>query len=186
MRARSWFSDRGAANRRGVPMRSNARLNHARTNRRGVAAVLAMMFLALFSTLALGFYASVNTSAQIAGNDQRSAGARLAAESGMQFMKYHLATLGIPAGTMREELFEETFNRLSVKLNGTDNMHGTVVAKSEDESVILVPGPATAYIKATPTGQEFRCEIRREGDRGLCVKVIGRSNTLGTVTSAIS
>src|SRR5688500_1694754 len=93
MRARSWFSDRGAAHRRGVPMRSSAGLNHARPNRRGVAAVLAMMFLALFSTLALGFNASVSTAAQTAGNDQRSAGARLAAESVMQFMKYHLATL---------------------------------------------------------------------------------------------
>ena len=40
--------------------------------RRGVASVLAMLYLVIFSTLALGFFASTTLSTQIAGNDRRT------------------------------------------------------------------------------------------------------------------
>jgi type II secretory pathway component PulK len=41
-------------------------------HRKGMTAVLAMLYMALFSTLALGFYASVTTAVQVARNEQRN------------------------------------------------------------------------------------------------------------------
>jgi Tfp pilus assembly protein PilX len=64
--------------------------------RLGITSAMAMLFLTLFSTLALGFFASVTMSVEIARNDQRAAKALLAAESGVQFMRYHLANVTIP------------------------------------------------------------------------------------------
>ena len=40
--------------------------------RRGVASVLAMLYLVIFSTLALGFYSAVTTANQLAHNDERA------------------------------------------------------------------------------------------------------------------
>ena len=64
--------------------------------RRGVACVLAMLFLVLFTTMSLGFYASTTMSAQVAANEDRVFTARVSAESGMEFMKYQLSRVSIP------------------------------------------------------------------------------------------
>src|SRR5205809_389468 len=41
--------------------------------RRGITSAMAMLYLTLFATLSLGFYASITTSVQVARNDQRNA-----------------------------------------------------------------------------------------------------------------
>src|SRR2546430_2049730 len=92
-------------------------IRYAQGRRTGITAVLAMLYLALFSTLALGFYASVVTSVHVAGNEQRTARSLYAAESGMNFMKYHLATLGVPADTPPDQLFDKVYERLGSRLN---------------------------------------------------------------------
>jgi len=46
---------------------------------RGVTSALSMIYLVLFSTLAIGFYATVNTSIQVSDNEKRGTNALLAA-----------------------------------------------------------------------------------------------------------
>src|ERR671913_1952511 len=79
------------------------------TARRGSTALLAMLFLTLFTALAVGFYSTATMSVQVAGNEQRGSRSHLAAASGMQFMKHHLATLGIPAKTPPAQLFDKVY-----------------------------------------------------------------------------
>src|SRR5947209_3424121 len=71
----------------------------SRRRRHGVTAVMAMMYLVLLSTMAVGFYEATSTSLRIANNDQYTAAAQQAAESGMQFIRYQLAQLDVPHGT---------------------------------------------------------------------------------------
>src|SRR5688500_9279902 len=104
--------------------------------RRGVTAVLAMMFLVLFSTLALGFYAMMASSSQLAANDQKSTEARLAAESGTLFIKYHLSHMRIPKTTPPSQIFEATYEQLAARLDGTPNMKGQTVGVSGDGTKI--------------------------------------------------
>ena len=156
--------------------------------RRGTTAVLAMMYLMLFSVLALGFYGIVTTSAQVAHNDKKMTGARVAAESGMHFMKYQLGTLGIPPRTDPLNLFDTTFARLSAKLNGTPNMGGHVVGIDHSDPAvpkIMVPAGRDAYIKADELGHLFRAEVTRYGAHGLRVKVIGKDQPGGTITADV-
>src|SRR5687767_13477280 len=97
---------------------ANNTMYRSSKTRRGMTAVLAMMYLGLFSVLALGFFASVSTSGQMAGNDMRSVTARLSAESGMQFIKYHLDTIQIPKDTKRSQILAATYAALSARLDG--------------------------------------------------------------------
>jgi hypothetical protein len=135
----------------------------------------------LFSTMAMGFYAAVTTSVQVSANDQRSTRARLAAESGMQFMKYQLATLDIPAGTPEETLFPAVFARLSAKLNGYPNMGTNTVTMSADGNFIYVPSDGDTWINLDGSGSQFRVVIeKKQSGAKLRTTVVGRH---GTATS---
>jgi hypothetical protein len=164
----------------GTGRRGCARGNGRRAflRRRGTTAVLAMLYLVLFSTLSVGFYASVNTSVQIAGNEQRGVRARLAAESGMEFMKLQLATLGIPAGTQGSELVNQAYARLQYKLDGYPNLGGADVELSSDGNFIYIPGGSDNWITADAQGGRFRAVLEKQnGGQQIQVKVIGRYGT---------
>src|SRR4051812_23296836 len=81
-------------------MRARGRIHHRSSlRRRGMAAVLAMIYLVLFATLAVGFYATVTISTQVARNERDVNDALRAAESGVGFVRYELAQVTVPPGT---------------------------------------------------------------------------------------
>lgn len=135
--------------------------------RHGVTAVLAMLYLVLFSSLALGFYAASSLSVQIVANDKRANLALIAAESGMDFMRYQLANVTIPHGTTEAQLFPTLYNALC------NNFDGTAVASiSKQDNLITIP--ATGDVALDNTGSSrFRCTIENLGQK-ILVKVVGR------------
>lgn len=139
--------------------------------RRGLASVMAMLFMVVFSALALGFYAATTTASQIADNEKRSTSAQAAAESGFQFLRYHLAALDIPPGLTNDQLFEEVQMQLEGRLNYTDNVNNATIY-CDPESIRI---PADGYVKLDKDGAEqFKIVITRAGDQ-LITKVTGRS-----------
>src|SRR5690606_16257043 len=108
-------------NRVSQPPSCRCNVSSSRRHRRGFASVIAMLFLLLFTVLALGFYAGTTTSVQVAGNEQAVARSQLAADSGMQFLRYHLssATLSDSSGSA---VLNALFEHLSDRLDGTANM----------------------------------------------------------------
>src|SRR5688500_8884686 len=95
--------------------------------RRGVASVLAMLYVVIFSALALGFYAATTTAGQMATNDRTTHAAHIAAESGIQFLRYHLNALDVAAGLKSDKIFEQVYQQLAQRLNDTANMGGSEV-----------------------------------------------------------
>ena len=96
-----------------------------RERRAGITSVLAMLFLVLFTTMAVGFYAATNTQTQIVNNDERAARAQLAAESGMDFMRYQLGRVYIPPEPLPpDQVIVELHSDLKELLDGTTNMGG--------------------------------------------------------------
>src|SRR5688572_126053 len=75
--------------------------------RRGVVCIVAMLFLVLFAVLALGFYAATAMSMQLSANERSAHSSQIAAESGMQFIRYQLDALDIPADRPPAQVFEE-------------------------------------------------------------------------------
>lgn len=137
---------------------------------------MAMLFLVLFAALGVGFYASVTTSVQIAGNEQRGSRAMLASASGMHLMKYHMATLGIASSTPPEQLFNKVYERLGAKFNNYPNMPpgARTIELSADGTMIRIPR-AGAWIQVAEDGSAFRAEVRKlaAGEK-VEVRVYGR------------
>lgn len=79
--------------------------------------VIAMLFVVLFSVLALGFYSSVTSSVRVAHNEISRSNANLAAESGLQYLGYQLASVKLStAVTDQSQLFDQLTAALSTKL----------------------------------------------------------------------
>ena len=165
-----------APRRRGPSKRRPSNPGHASplSRRRGTASLLAMLYLFIFSALALGFYAQTNIAANISHNEVVSAQALSAAESGMAFMRYQLTkveTQHLPESQMLVELA----NELSRLMDGTSNLDDGLqeVGMTGTGDAILIPRDNNALIPLG-NGSGFRAKITRSG-RNFVVKVAGSS-----------
>src|SRR5215467_4039816 len=71
-----------------------------RRNRRGAAAMLAMLFLVIFSTLAVGMYSMTTLNAQSADSLADNDKARAAAETGLRWMSWRFVKMVRPKTTI--------------------------------------------------------------------------------------
>lgn len=98
--------------------------------------MLAMLFLVLFAAMAVGFYAATNTSVQVAGSERLEAETRLAAESGLTFLRYQLAQVPIPPNTPPADVPALLEAGLKARLENTPNLGGALVTRSGDTITI--------------------------------------------------
>src|SRR5436190_13378569 len=127
--------------------------------RRALTSMLAMLYLVLFATLAVGFYASTNPDGQVSVNEQRRYRALGAAESGMDYIRYQLAQVAIPPSTTADQVITEINKDLSVQINGTPNMGSKTVGIDLLGTTINIPSQANQYITLASDGSKFRCTI---------------------------
>src|SRR5678816_41338 len=131
-------------------------------SRRGIVCVIAMLFLVLFVILAVGFYAAMTIAGQLAANERAAATSQLAAESGMEYMRYQLGCLDIPATKPADKIFEEVSNQLKARMLNTGNLGKRGVGY--DGKSIAIPDDSTAYIQLTPAGCGFRTVLTDAGN----------------------
>lgn len=162
-----------------MPSMTTARRAKA-SQRQGMMSVLAMLYLVLFSTLAVGFYSAVNTAVQISRNDLKVNRAQVSAESGMQFITHALGRLNIPGSTAPEALMDEVHAQLVAQLQGTANLG--VHALGYAGGVITLPSGSDNFIPLDGEGGRFRATIARDGVR-LVVTVTGTAD--GQISRAI-
>src|SRR5436309_12368674 len=93
-----------------------------RCARSGMTAVLAMLYLTLMASLALGFYSASNTAVMVSDNEQKVERTRLAAQSGLDFARFNLSKVSIPAKALVIQHFSLLCNQLSARLNGSGNL----------------------------------------------------------------
>src|SRR4051812_22836028 len=97
---------------------------------RGIASMMAMLYLVIFAALALGFYASTTTAVQVSRNERGIASAQAAAESGLYFMRYQMGELAIPSATTDADLLSTVASKLTTRLNSTTNFSAAGVSLS--------------------------------------------------------
>jgi hypothetical protein len=146
--------------------------------RRGVTAVLAMLYLTLMASLALGFYSASNTAAIVSSNEQKVERTRLAAESGLDFARFHVSKVLVPAKTPPLKHFTVLSDQMSTRLNGSDNIDkGNIY--TDGLTIIRVPADPTKFIKSDDKGSEFQFTITDIGDRKIRISAVGRNmNTI--------
>ena len=154
--------------------------------RRGIASLLAMLYLVVFAVLALGFYAQTNMSVQVSNNERRTKEALVAAECGLQYIRYELSRVTIPAMTpplSDDQVFEETQMDLKGNIEGGGNLENgaTVGNIIYDPAGIVppyfnIPADPKQYIRMTDGGPWFRVRIAQQG-RDIIVTAVGKSGS---------
>lgn len=161
------------------PVRSRAVAYYSR--HKGLASVLAMLYLVLFATLAVGFTEATCINAQVAKNDRMMQLADIAADGGMKFMRYQLGSTPLPAGPA-SGLMASLAAQLGPVLNGTPNMGGYTVQNTG--GTIWIPA-ANQWITLDPTlGTRFRAKITSTGTT-LNVTVTGGIVSSTTIEKGI-
>ena len=138
-----------------------------------------MLFLVLFGLLALGFYASVTTAVQVTANQQRTNKARLAAESGVQFMRYHLAHVTVPSNSTT--VLADLYADLKEALEGTTNLGSNTVSIANN--VIYIPAQTNSYIAIDSEENIGFAATIKEWDGGIVCTVMGRSGASSSVNT---
>jgi Tfp pilus assembly protein PilX len=150
--------------------------------RAGITAVLAMMYLVVFSTMALGFYVSTTKNSLIAQNDAEASRSLCAAESGLHFMMYQLHSINVPASSA-DNMLATVYTQLGAKMNGTGNMKATAIEMTG--SAIYVPGHGN-YITVDTDGSQFRAVITQIAPGQLRVQVRGGHGSMASSRAASS
>ena len=127
----------------------------------GLASVLAMLYLILISTLAIGFYVATTISAQIAKNDQGLSRAQAAADGGMQYIRYQLGSITIPPGTTSDQYLNQAAAQLDTLIGGTANMNGQRVQVTN--GAIYIPSATGWTTIDRNLGTQFRVTVTQSG-----------------------
>jgi len=122
-----------------------------------MTAVLAMLYLTLMASLALGFYSATNTAVLVSTNEQRVERARLAAESGLDFARFNLGRVSIPAKAPVSQHFSMMADQLATRLNGSGNLNNGSIYF--DGVTVRVPADPNQFIKSDDKGAEFQFTI---------------------------
>ncbi len=137
-----------------------------------------MLYLVLFATLGIGFVVATNISAQVGKNDRALEQAGSAADSGMHYMRYQLATIILPYGTTSGNLLTNVASQLNANMSGTPDMgSGSVTVSS---GTIYIPSK-TGWITAdSELKTKFQATITQSGDN-LIVTTHGTSTNSNSV-----
>jgi type II secretory pathway pseudopilin PulG len=133
---------------------------------RGFAIIISMIFVLVFSALAVSMAAISGVNGQIASNQQKADSARACAESGLEVLRYWLSRVSFSGTTPPAERFEHITSSLTGDL--TENAI-TNIMTYPTTSQLYVP-PVTLD---SANGKSFRALISKIDDDTLQLHVTG-------------
>ncbi|HZN65552.1 MAG TPA: pilus assembly PilX N-terminal domain-containing protein, partial [Tepidisphaeraceae bacterium] len=138
-----------------------------------MASLLAMLYLVIFSALAVGFYAQTTLSAQVTANERTQHRAQLAAESGVRFTRHLLSKLEVrycPEPDLMNAIHTQLYDLMADSGNLEFGLQE--VGLVDMGTKIVIPKDPYAIINLGEKDYGFRAEIVRNG-RQLVVTVAG-------------
>lgn len=107
-----------------------------RKGRKGVALIISVIFVLVFSALAVSMAAISGTNMQIAENQRKAGCARACAESGLEIIRFWLSRVSVDGTTVPSLVFEEINASLQTDLtaNGISN-----ITPNYEDSVMTIP-----------------------------------------------
>lgn len=127
-------------------------MTHRKT-RKGAVLVLSLIFVLIFSALAIGMVTLSGTNLQLASNQHEINGALVAAQSGQEVMRYWLTRVRIPSSTAPSDYFSTIVAALQNELIANDISNVQVQTDGSVSTVILdsvTGGSFSAEILADP------------------------------------
>jgi len=144
-------------------------------NKRAITSILAILMLAILFTLALSLFNLSNMNELQAANLARAEVARMQAESGVSFLIQKLSGVPLSSITDPNLVLSSIASSLRAQLNGTPNLHGTVVASSG--GIVTVP-----TIPTDANGRSFSATITVDANCSACLTVTGAN---GAITKTV-
>jgi len=146
--------------------KKSALLNH-----RGAVLIIAMIFVLIFSALAVSMATLSDTNVQLASNQHKLNLALSSAQSGLEVMQYWLTRVKIPNSTVPSNYLSAIVNTMQNDLaaNSISN-----ISISYDGSTITVPSVLLASVR----DMRFEAAIRQLNDNTLQMDVTGRNDQI--------
>jgi len=137
----------------------------------GTALIISIIFVLVFSTLAVSLASLSGTNVQIAENQRKANRARACAESGLEIVRLWLDYISIPGDTTPSTRFDKIANSFQSVTNGISNITANYDSSS---SSITIPSVTLNSAK----GQSFLAEIRQIDTETIQVDVTGMYNLI--------
>jgi hypothetical protein len=164
-----------------------------------------MLFLVLFSVMAVGFYSSVTTSVQVAGNEQSVRQAMWALDSGIGYVRGQLGQIQFSSASPTD--LPGVFDALKDRLENTAYPKGTLNMGGHDPNdavdtdgnpILCIPGATLSgnkvaaynWVDLGPSMGKTRATIKLYkrpgiGTYSLLVKVVGQSSGESGIARAV-
>ncbi len=155
---------------------------HKQKKQKGIALIIALLFVAVFSTLSMAMFTMSTSNTLIADNLHKANDARTAAESGLEVVRHHLAqfeaTSNIPQG--------QWFGLLTTSLQ--DSLTSNGLSYVVDGTTLTIASSGSPVSLDSTTSRGFYAELSpglvmtpdRQTD-GIIFRVTGTSNGISRV-----
>jgi len=130
-----------------------------------------MIFVLIFSTLAVSMVTMSGTNVQLASNQRKLNSTLSAAHSGLEAMRYWMVRITIPDSTSPSNYLSTVFSSLQNDLAANSI---TNISASYSSPIITIP----PVMLATPDNMNFEATIEQLNNNTLQMDVIGRSDQI--------
>ncbi|MDH4203354.1 MAG: pilus assembly PilX N-terminal domain-containing protein [Phycisphaerae bacterium] len=137
---------------------------------KGIALIIAMLFVMVFSALSVAMFSMSSGNSLVASNLHRGNEARSSAESGLEVVRYYLAQAEIPGITPQSQWFEV----LQSQLMGGGLPSGMYASLVEDGGVTTGITIGSSQSVTLGSNQSFAAEVSNSDDR-INILVIGNA-----------
>ena len=137
---------------------------HNLVARRGVAAIMALIFVTLFASLAVAMASMSDGNLKIAHNQHKAATARTTAESGLEVVRFWLNRVAMPGTVAASNRFPSLYSSLQndITTNGITNINPVYSATTITVAAVPLDSAAQQSFAATITkidDDNFRLDV---------------------------
>ncbi len=143
---------------------------------KGVVLVLCMIFLCIFTTLAVSMATMTDTGLQNAENQRKADSARACAESGLEIIRFWLSSVAVSGLTPSNEVFGQIYYKLESNLDGITN-----IAPEYDDPTKTITIPDVTL--DSTTGRSFSAVVGQIDSDTIQADITGK---YGQLTKRIS
>jgi hypothetical protein len=141
-----------------------------RRDNSGFASILALIFLAVFASLAIAFMSAANGALLKSQNQTNVQNALMSAESGLAFHSYVLKQIAMPTGVSGQALITALYDKLSTQSQIVGNLGSSALSYSGTSAINI----ASMNLE----GHTFDAQIMVYSGTSVSLKVTGHSGNI--------
>ncbi len=156
-----------------------------RLNRKhkGVALLISMVFVAVFSALAIAMFTMSTTNTIAAGNLRQVNDARSTAESGLEMLRYYIEQITIDSTISNNNRFAVLAGRLVYLMNVGSNNYPVYYHDTSSPHIHIGYDNTLIMLNSTEN-RGFYALITPDGTNGINIRVTGRAGSLERTIAA--